>query len=148
MMYPGKNTHAIQFFSFLFGIGLVIGVSSCRGATDFLSSAFIPHSRGYVKVSTDRHEQYVIKVNLKNLRSPEQTTTESSYVVWMITEGGVTEKIGLLESSNFLFTKIYSTTFKLESRLTPAKIYITAEDNHSIPNPNSEIVFSTSTFRE
>lgn len=144
-----KHVNTLQFFPFLLGIGLSIGISSCAGPTDFLSSAFIPNARGYVKVSTDRDEQYVVKVNLKNLIPlPQHPEMNSSYVVWMVSDGGLTEKIGVLESSTLLFTKIHSTTFKLESRLIPAKIYITAEDNPGNSSSNSEIVFSTSTFRE
>ena len=149
-MFPiSQNAIRIQFLSVLSGIVFTIGISSCAGPADLLSSAFIPNPRGFVKVSTDRNEQYVVRVNLKNLIPlPQLSATHPAYVVWMVSDEGSTEKIGSLESSTLFFTKIHSATFKLETKLIPAKIYITAEDNPGNSYSNSEIVFSTSTFRE
>jgi hypothetical protein len=144
-----KYNHFLFLLQFLLGVGLSMGISSCGGTTDFLASAFIPNARGYVKVRTDRQEQYIVKVNLKNLIPlPEPTSNTSSYVVWMVSDMGITKNIGVLQTSTLFFTNIHRTTFRLESPIRPTRIFITAEDNPGIPFSNTEIVFSTSTFRD
>lgn len=149
MHFKRKSVIPILRFQLLFVIGIGFGFFSCAGTSDFLTSVLIPDSRGYVKVSMDNKKQYVIKVRLKNLLPLHSLSfPEQSYVVWMVSDKGINSNIGVLKTSSLLFAKINKATFRPGSGMSPAKIYITAEDNPWIQNSNTEIVFSTSTFRE
>lgn len=128
-------------------VGLNIGINSCVGTTDFLTSALIPASKGHVKLSTDNKEHYVVQIFLKHL-NPIGTSSGQCYVVWMVEKDGMTRNIGCLERSTNLFSGTIKTTFKSDSPIRPMKIYITLEDNPGIQMANTDIVFSTSTFQD
>jgi hypothetical protein len=73
---------------------------------------------------------------------------KQSYVVWMESDRGIAKNIGVLDNSTSFFNHTAKTTFRPASPLRPVRIYITAEDDPGIQFSQTEIVFSTSKFRE
>jgi hypothetical protein len=110
----------------------------------FLVSSVVPAAEGYVKINTDRNNNNVIKIHIKNLAEIDRLgPAMKTYVVWMVTDKETTENIGRINSSNSL-----NVSFEAVSSFQPIKIFITAEENESTQVPSEKIVLSTDKFWE
>jgi hypothetical protein len=110
----------------------------------FLQSSNVPAAEGYVKVKTDRNNNYVIKIRIKNLAEIEKLDpSKQTYVVWMDTESEATKNIGRINSSNSL-----KVSFESVSAFQPIKIFITAEEDESTQEPNWDTILTTENFWE
>jgi hypothetical protein len=110
----------------------------------FLQSSIAPAAEGYVKITTDRNNNNVIKISIKNLAEIERLDpAKQTYIVWMVTKGGISENIGRINSSNNL-----NVSFEAVSSYQPTKIFITAEVNESAQVPGEMIVLTTDSFWE
>ena len=144
------KVNSLHQFSLLL-LPVLIGclMAGCVGTSDFLTSSLLPQTQSHVKIKMGHDSNYVIQVYLINLiRVNHLQPAKESYVVWMVSDRGITKNIGVITYSPTLFSKSIKSTFRPASSLKPARIYITAEDDPGVQISNTEIVFSTSKFRE
>lgn len=121
---------------------IMISCSAYAKKIPFLKSTVVPAAEGYVKVKTDKNNNYVIKLNVSNLAEVERLEPQKqTYVVWMVTKKGVKENIGRINSSNNL-----NVSFETVSSYQPVQIFITAEVNESVQSPGEMIVLTTEKF--
>lgn len=131
----------------LLGLSMM-SLMACGSTSDLLTSCFIPVSP-YVKVKADRHDQYRITFYQSHLmKIPQGQSEKQSYVVWMVTDSGVTQNIGVLRASSWLSTGAFKSTFRPGLYERPVRIYITVEDDPGILTSNTAIVYSTSRFQD
>lgn len=110
----------------------------------FVQSSVVPAAEGYVKIDTDRNNNNIIKIRIKNLAEIERLDPNmKTYVVWMVTDRETTINIGRITSSKSL-----NVSFDAVSSFQPIKIFITAEANESTKVPGEKIVLSTDNFWE
>jgi hypothetical protein len=113
----------------------------------FLSSSVVPAARGYIRVTRDTDENYIIKVRISNLAEVNRLQpSKQVYVVWMVTDREITNSIGQINSSTtFLSTKLKA-SFKKVSSSKPIKIFITAEQDAATHTPDEQVILSTDRF--
>ena len=110
----------------------------------FLKSSVAPAADGYVKVKNDNNNNFVIKIRIKNMAEIENLVqAKQTYVVWMLTDNGVTENIGRINSSNKL-----NVSFETVTSFKPTKIFITAETDESVRYPDEQVILTTDRFWE
>ena len=108
----------------------------------FVQSSVAPAAEGYVKIRTDRNNNNIIKIRIKNLAEIERLDPAmKTFVVWMVTDRDSTDNIGRIHSSNRL-----NVSFEAVSSFQPIKIYITAEENENTQVPSEKIVLTTDNF--
>lgn len=134
---PTTNT-----LTYFLTIVLIFSLASCSTKTLFQISSVVPAAKGYVKIKTDKNNNYVIQMQISNLAGVERLQpVRQSYVVWMLTDQQITKNIGRLHSSNNL-----KASFETVSSFKPIKIFITAEDDENVQYPGEQVVLSTDTF--
>jgi hypothetical protein len=117
--------------------------TSCSNKAFFLASSVVPAAQGYAEVSRDNSENYVIKIELKNFAGAERLDPpDRTYVVWMVTERGMTENIGRISTSNSL-----KASFQTLTSFKPVKIFITAEEQENARYPGSMVILTTERFQ-
>jgi len=132
-----------QIFSFMIFILIAFWFTSCSNKAFFLASSVVPAAQGYAEVSRDNSENYVIKIELKNFAGPERLDPpDRTYVVWMVTERGMTENIGRISTSNSL-----KASFQTLTSFKPVKIFITAEEKENARYPGSMVILTTERFQ-
>ncbi len=140
-----KKKFEIGVKSFLIGtfiIMMIFSMASCSTKALFLTSSVVPAAKGFVKVKTDKNNNYVIQVEISNLAGVERLQpAKQTYVVWMVTDQEVTKNIGRLNSSKNL-----KASFETVSSFKPIKIFITAEEDESMQYPGEQVVLTTSAF--
>ena len=110
----------------------------------FLQSSRAPAAEGYVKVKTDRNNNYVIKIRIEHLAEIESLEpAKQTYVVWMVTDNKTTENIGRINSTNKL-----KVSFETVSSYQPTKIFITTEEDDQTEKPSLNIILTTDNFWE
>ena len=144
MKTTGLNAKTMKIFFGLIIVMIMLPISLQAQKIPFLQSNVAPAAEGYVKIKTDRNNNNVIKIRIKNLAEIDRLDPEmQTYVVWMITDRETTENIGRINSSNSL-----NVSFEAVTAYKPIKIFITAEENESSRFPGSKIVLSTGNFWE
>lgn len=113
----------------------------------FLSSSVVPAARGFVKVTTDNNENFIVRVHVSNLAEANRLQpSKQVYVVWMVTDREITENIGQINSSTtFLSTKLKAFFMKVSSS-KPIKLFITAEEDANTKSPNKQLILTTDRF--
>jgi hypothetical protein len=126
-------------------ITLMVAFSaSCARKLTFSTSSVVPAAQGSVKISRDNNKNYVIKISITNLAEVERLQPQKqTYVVWMVTNDGLTKNIGQLNSSKSFLSKKLKASFKTISSLNPVKIFITAENDPGVQYPGDQVVLST-----
>ena len=130
----------------LFTITLFIMIAfwfiSCSSKTFFLQSSVLPAATGYVEVSRDKSENYIIKIDLKNFAGAERLDPSNlTYVVWMVTAREAAVNIGRISTNNNL-----NASFETLSSFRPVKIFITAEEQENARYPGSMVILTTDRF--
>ena len=126
---------------------IIISAFSCASKEAFLTSQTVPAARGSVSVNTDRNNNYVIKIHIKNLAEPERLQNAgNNYIVWLMSEDNITRNIGQIKSSTSFLSRKLDATFETVSSVKPSKIFITAEEEPEIQYPTSQVVISTGVF--
>ena len=121
---------------------MIVSFMSCSKKMIFLKSSVVPAAEGYVKVKTDKNNNYVIQIDLSNLAGIDKLKpTKKTYVIWMLTDKETPENIGRISSSSHL-----NATFETVSSYKPTKIFITAEENEETQYPGETIVLTTDRF--
>ncbi len=134
------------FISVLISI-LIFSLSSCSVNKRFLASSVVPAAEGKVKVKQDKSQNYNIQVSVSGLAEVERlNTNKNNYVVWMLTDQGRTENLGLLNTSGGMFSKRLKASLETSSSYKPSKVFITAEENTNVQYPSKEIVLTTANF--
>jgi hypothetical protein len=133
----------ITFLGFLI-VMIMIPFSLEAKKIPFVQSSVVPAAEGYVKIKTDRNNNTIINIRIKNLAEIERLDPNmKTYVVWMVTDRESTDNIGQIQSSNSL-----KVSFESVSSFQPIKIFITAEENENTQYPNEKIVLTTDNFWE
>lgn len=108
----------------------------------FLQSSVAPAASGFVKIKNDNNNNFVIKIRIKNMAEIETLVeTRQTYVVWMVTDNGVTENIGRINSSNNL-----NVSFETVTSFKPSQIFITAELDETVRYPDEKVILTTDRF--
>lgn len=108
----------------------------------FLQSSLAPAASGFVKIKNDNNNNFVIKIRIKNMAEIETLVqTKQTYVVWMVTDNGVTENIGRINSSNNL-----NVSFETVTSFKPSQIFITAELDETVRYPDEKVILTTDRF--
>lgn len=126
-------------------ITLMVAFStSCARKMTFSTSSVVPAAQGSVKVSRDNNKNYVIKISITNLAEVERLQPQKqTYVVWMVTNDGLTKNIGQLNSSKSFLSKKLKTSLKTVSSFNPVKIFITAENDPGVQYLGDQVILST-----
>lgn len=136
-----------NFIVFLIAGMLILSIASCTKKTTFLTSSVVPAAQGTVQVKSDGNKNYRIEIEVFNLAEPDRLQPpKKMYMVWMVTDQDITKNIGQIKTSSKTFSKNLKASFETVSSFKPMKIFITAEDDTNIQNPNYEIVLSTNRF--
>jgi hypothetical protein len=144
-MKTSKTNYAIRNFSFVVLITLMAACSaSCARKMTFSTSSVVPAAQGFVKISKDNNKNYVIKISITNLAEVDRLQPQKqTYVIWMVTDEGLTKNIGQLNSSKSFLSKKLKASLKTVSSFNPAKIFITAENDPGVQYPGDQVVLST-----
>jgi len=126
-------------------IPLMVAFStSCARKMTFSTSSVVPAAQGSVKVSRDNNKNNVIKISITDLAEVERLQPQKkTYVVWMVTNEGLTKNIGQLNSSKNFLSKNLKASLKTVSSFNPVKIFITAENDPGVQYPGDQVVLST-----
>ena len=66
---------------------IMVSLDSYAKKITFLSSSVVPAARGYVKVTRDKNENYVIQVQVLDLAEVNRLQpSKHAYVVWILTD--------------------------------------------------------------
>jgi len=126
---------------------MIFSFDYCNAQVNFLNSSVVPAARGSVKVRKDKYNNYVIKVDLKNLSEASRLQPpKNTYVVWMVTEDNITKNIGQIKTTKKFLSKELSAKLETKSSFKPVKIFITAEFDPNLQDTNSEFVLTTEYF--
>lgn len=128
-------------------VAIMALLSSCSVKRDFLLSSVSPAARGYVKVDSDRNKNHEIKVRIYNLAEPDRLDPPATtYVVWMDTEDNETRNIGQIKSSKKTLSKALKASLETNSPYKPSRVYVTAEDDGNVQEPDDRIILTTERF--
>ncbi|MDP3461505.1 MAG: hypothetical protein Q8S18_01820 [Bacteroidales bacterium] len=126
---------------------LILSMSSCGKKIKFLSSSVVPAATGFVKISRDGNDNYLINVHITNLAESKQLQPgRKAYIVWLVADNTITKNIGQIQSSNSFLSKTLRANFKTVSSFMPTRVFLTAEDDVSVQFPTSEVVLTTPEF--
>lgn len=144
-MKTTRIDYAIRNVSLGVLITLIVAFStSCASKMVFLTSSVVPAAQGSIKVSKDDNKNYVIKISITDLAEVERLQPQKqTYVVWMVTNEGLTKNIGKLNSSKNFLSKKLKASLKTVSSFNPVKFFITAENDPSVQYPGDQVVLST-----
>jgi len=144
MKFPPISTFTTKGFLGIFALLLFISFDSSAKKVRFLYSAVAPATQGYVKISQDKYNYYIIKIRLSNLKeSYRLKPPKLYYVVWVFDDKGYTMDLGRMDSSIRLLTKKLKASFKYSTEFKPVRIFITAEDDLSQQYPGTQEVLTT-----
>jgi hypothetical protein len=126
---------------------MISSFSPCGAQADFLISSVVPAARGYVMVTKDKYNNYIIKINVSNLAEAGRLTPpKNTYVVWMVTDKDSAKNIGQIRTTTSLLSKKLKASFETKSSFKPLRIFITAEYDPNLQYPNSKVVLTTKEF--
>lgn len=123
----------------------IMSCSSCAVKTHFLTSKVVPAAQGIVQISTDKNDNFVIKLEISNLSpSTRLTPPRATYVVWLVADDNSAKNLGQLNSSDDFMAKNLNVKFETVSGSKPVKIVITAENEVEVQYPSfSEVILTT-----
>ncbi len=131
-----------QIFTSVFFILIMVWFTSCSRKMVFLQSSVVPAAQGYVEVSKDKSENFIIKLELKNFAGAERLDPPNlTYVVWMVTAREAAVNIGRISPTNSL-----KASFETLSSFRPVEIFITAEEQENARYPGPMVILTTGRF--
>lgn len=138
--------NTISFIVLLFVAMMML--PSCTKKTPFLISAVVPAAEGWVKVAKDKNNNYKIDLSVEKLADPKRLSPPRNiYVVWVDTEQNGQQNIGQLKPKGGLFSNTVNSSLNaLTTPYKPIVVFITAEDNINIENPDPQIILKTDTL--
>ncbi len=140
-LHKTDNMKAKIFTITLFSM-IALWFTSCSQKTFFLQSSVLPAAEGYVEVSRDKSDNYIIKIELKNFAGADRLDPANlTYVVWMVTAREAAVNIGRISTSNSL-----KVSFETLSSFRPVQVFITAEEQENARYPGSMVILTTDRF--
>ncbi len=134
-------------FATAFILAALVSSNACSKKVAFQTSAVVPAARGDVKVTRDKNNNYVIKIQLDNLAEVKRLqTAKDVYLVWMTTDQDSIKNIGQLVSKTGFMSSKLNASFETVSSYKPKRIFITAETNPNAQMPGDQVVLSTTSF--
>lgn len=131
-----------KIFTISLFIMIAFWFTSCSNKAFFLQSSVLPAATGYVEVSKDKSENYVIKIDIKNFAGAERLDEANlTYVVWMVTARDAAVNIGRISTNNSL-----NASFETKSSFRPVRIFITAEEQENTRYPGPMEILTTDRF--
>jgi len=131
-----------KIFTVSLFIMIAFWFTSCSHKAFFLQSSVLPAATGYVDVSRDKSENYIIKIDLKNFAGAERLDPSNlTYVVWMVTARDAAVNIGRISTNNNL-----NASFETKSSFRPVKVFITAEEQENARYPGPMVIMTTDRF--
>jgi len=141
------NTLANKIFLGFFALLILFSVSASAKKVKFQTSAIVPAARGYVKINRDKNMNYVIAIKISDLAEVSRLEPPKlMYIVWMVTEEGMTKNIGKIDSSSGFLSSKLKASFETVTSFKPIHIFITAEDDPSCQYPGLQVILSTDKF--
>ena len=141
------NTLITKLFLGLFTLLFLFSFEVSAKKVKFQTSTVVPAARGYAKVTRDKNRNYEIKIQIRDLAEVTRLSpSKLTYIVWMVTDEEITKNMGQINSTTSLFSKKLKASFETVSSFTPAKLFITAEDDPSRQYPGTQVVISTDRF--
>jgi hypothetical protein len=141
------NTLTNKIFIGAFALLVLFSFDTSAKKVQFLTSTVVPAARGSVKINRDKNLNYIISIKISNLAEVYRLEpSKLTYVVWLVTEDGITMNMGKIKSTVGFLSKSLTATFETATSLKPVKIFITAEDDPSRQYPGKEVALTTSTF--
>ncbi len=141
------KTNSFKFLTLVSVAGFlfIFVMSSCAVKTPFLTSAVVPAAQGTVQVKNDKNNNYVIKIEIKNLSPSNRLSPPSTaYVIWSIANDNRTQNLGQINSSDDFMASDLAISFETVSSIKPSKIVITAENDPGVQSPSfSQVVLTT-----
>lgn len=124
----------------LAGVFLGMGLMGCATKTVTLPpSAELPAAQGEAKVSKDKNNNTLVRLNVKHFAPPQRLNPPKAvYVVWLETPDHQMHNIGQLKVNNDLEGKLET--------ITPYEVFqviITAEDFATVTEPGPQVVLRT-----
>ena len=124
----------------LIGLAMADMVIACTPKMSFVASTIVPAASGNIDVKKDKNKNYLTHVSVTNLADPQKLTpARRTYLVWMESDQAIVRKLGQLMPSGKTLDGELTTT----SVAKPDEIFITAEDNADIRNPEGQIILTT-----
>lgn len=121
-------------------LGLLAVLSACTPKMTFVTSSTVPSASGTVNVKKDKNSNYILKVYVRNLAEPKNLSpSKNTYLVWVEGATNSVTKLGQLTPSGKALEGSLSGT----SVEKPDDVFITAEDNTDIQNPEGQIILTT-----
>lgn len=118
----------------------LVTLNSCTPKMSFTTSTIVPAATGTINVKKDKNSNYMMDVQVMNLADPKNLTpSKNTYLVWMESDDSRVRKLGQLTTSG----KALKGELKTSSVAKPDEIFITAEDNADIQNPEGQIILTT-----
>lgn len=140
---PGVSKILIGLFAALF----LFSLNSFAKKVWFSISSVVPAARGYVKITRDNNQNYIIKIELSDLAEAGRLQQPKlTYIVWMVSDEASTMNMGQIKSSVTFLTKRLKASFETATPYRPTQIFITAEDDPSYQLPGAQIVLTTKRF--
>lgn len=121
-------------------LALALFVGSCTPSMNFLSSSIVPAASGRVQVKHDKNENYLIRINVRNLAPADRLSPpQRTYIAWMESGRNSIKKLGLLEPRSKALEASLTTT----SVEPPDRIFVTAESSPDTQYPDGTEVLAT-----
>lgn len=142
-----SNSLSKKIFLGAFTLLLLMAVQTQAKKIRFQTSAIVPAARGYVKITKDHNNNYLIKISISDLSEVQRLVpSKRTYVVWMLTDQEISKNIGQLKSSKGFLSKNLKATFETVSSFKPIRISVSAEDDPDIQYQSAPDVLTTDKF--
>jgi hypothetical protein len=124
----------------LAAVFLGMGLMGCATKTVTLPpSADLPAAQGEAKVSKDKNNNTLVRLNVKHFAPPQRLTPPKAvYVVWLETPDHDMHNIGQLKVDSDLEGKLETVT-----PYDAFQLVITAEDSATVTEPGPQVVLRT-----
>ena len=121
----------------------ILTLSACVTTAKFPVSTIVPAAEGIATIKKDKNNNYMIKLNVKYLASPERLTPPKKYyVAWIATANGTNTNIGML-----IPNKKNNATLKCVTSFKPTLLFVTAEDTGDTTLPGTPEIFRTDNLK-
>jgi len=141
------NSFASKIFISVFAALFLFSSNSFGKKVRFSTSSVVPAARGYVKITRDNNQNYIITIEVSNMAEVGRLQPPKlTYIVWMVSNEASTMNMGQIKSSTTFLTKKLKASFETATPYKPTQIFITAEDDPSYQIPGTQIVLTTKRF--
>lgn len=129
----------------------ILGISflspSCAKKIMFNNSAVVPAASGYIKIKTDKNNNYIINFNVTNLAEPERLSPpKKTYMVWMETKDNGVKALGQLKTSSSIISSALKSSLEATTPYKPSAFFITAEDDVAAQHPSAFVILRSTGY--